>query len=151
MSEFDKYIVQGEPDKKAKANAWQTAIGLQDVDGLKTSEYLIKTAVQHIEGDITISQVKDMLDDYYQVRGNREDIEKERADEADKVSARITEILLEKTFSFTPDFLLRIHQRLSKESISMPEPIELSTSVKKSGYLAVTQSCTQAMICFAKH
>lgn len=35
MSEFDKYIVQGEPDKKAKANAWQTAIGLQDVDGLK--------------------------------------------------------------------------------------------------------------------
>ena len=67
MSEFDKYIVLGEPDKKAKANAWQTAIGLQDVDGLKTSEYLIKTAVQHIEGDITISQVKDMLDDYYQV------------------------------------------------------------------------------------
>ena len=62
MSEFDKYIVQGEPDKKAKANAWQTAIGLQDVDGLKTSEYLIKTAVQHIEGDITISQVKDMLE-----------------------------------------------------------------------------------------
>ena len=112
MSEFDKYIVQGEPDKKAKANAWQTAIGLQDVDGLKTSEYLIKTAVQHIEGDITISQVKDMLDDYYQVRGNREDIEKERTDEADKVSARITEMLLEKTFSFTPDFLLRIHQRL---------------------------------------
>ena len=62
MSEFDKYIVQGEPDKKAKANAWQTAIGLQDVDGLKPSEYLIKTAVQHIEGDITIDQVKDMLD-----------------------------------------------------------------------------------------
>ena len=108
MSEFDKYIVQGEADKKAKANAWQTAIGLQDVDGLKTSEYLIKTAVQHIDGDITISQVKDMLDDYYQVRGNREDIEKERTDEADKVSARITEMLLEKTFSFTPDFLLSI-------------------------------------------
>ena len=48
MSEFDKYIVQGEPSKKAKANAWQTAIGLQDVDGLKPSEYLIKAAVQHI-------------------------------------------------------------------------------------------------------
>lgn len=53
-----------------------------------------------------------MLDDYYQVLGNREDIEKERTDEADKVSARITEMLLEKTFSFTSDFLLRIHQRL---------------------------------------
>ena len=56
MSEFDKYIVQGEPSKKAKASAWQTAIGLQDVDGLKPSEYLIKAAVQHIEGDITIDQ-----------------------------------------------------------------------------------------------
>ena len=68
MSEFDKYIVQGEPDKRAKANAWQTAIGLQDVDGLKPSEYLIKTAVQHIEGDITIVQVKDMLGTYYEQR-----------------------------------------------------------------------------------
>ena len=68
MSEFDKYIVQGEPDKRAKANAWQTAIGLQDVDGLKPSEYIIKTAVQHIAGDITIDQVKDMLGTYYEQR-----------------------------------------------------------------------------------
>ena len=44
MSEFDKYIVQGEPDKKAKANAWQTAIGLQDVDGLNVSDFLIQLA-----------------------------------------------------------------------------------------------------------
>ena len=112
MSEFDKYIVQGEPDKKAKANAWQTAIGLQDVDGLKPSEYLIKTAVQHIEGDITIDQVKDMLDTYYETKDVREHLDNERTEEADKVSARITEILSEQSFSFTPDYLLRIHRRL---------------------------------------
>lgn len=112
MSEFDKYIVQGEPDKKAKANAWQTAIGLQDVDGLKPSEYLIKTAVQHIEGDITIDQVKDMLDTYYETKDVRERLDDERTEEADKVSARITEILSEQSFSFTPDYLLRIHSRL---------------------------------------
>ena len=112
MSEFDKYIVQGEPDKKAKANSWQTAIGLQDVDGLKPSEYLIKTAVQHIEGDITIDQVKDMLDTYYQTKDVREHLDDERTEEADKVSARITEILSEQSFSFTPDYLLRIHRRL---------------------------------------
>ena len=112
MSEFDKYIVQGEPDKKAKANAWQTAIGLQDVDGLKPSEYLIKAAVQHIEGDITIDQVKDMLDTYYQTKDSREQLDDERTEEADKVSARITEILSEQSFSFTPDYLLRIHRRL---------------------------------------
>ena len=112
MSEFDKYIVQGEPDKKAKANAWQTAIGLQDVDGLKPSEYLIKTAVQHIEGGITIGQVKDMLDTYYETKDVREHLDDERTEEADKVSARITEILSEQSFSFTPDYLLRIHRRL---------------------------------------
>ena len=112
MSEFDKYIVQGEPGKKAKASAWQTAIGLQDVDGLKPSEYLIKAAVLHIEGDITIDQVKDMLDTYYLTKDSREQLDDERTEEADKVSARITEILSEQSFSFTPDYLLRIHRRL---------------------------------------
>ena len=37
MTDFDKYIRQGEPESKEKAQAWQTAIGLQDVDGLKPS------------------------------------------------------------------------------------------------------------------
>ena len=54
MSEFDEYIRQGEPGRKEKAAAWQTAIGLQDVDGLKPSAYLIDAAKKHIEGDITI-------------------------------------------------------------------------------------------------
>ena len=62
MSEFDEYIRQGEPGRVEKAAAWQTAIGLQDVDGLKPSEYLIETAKRHIEGDISIDDVKQMLD-----------------------------------------------------------------------------------------
>ena len=51
MSDFDKYIRQGEPDRKEKAQAWQTAIGLQDVDGLKPSEDLLRTAGKHKERD----------------------------------------------------------------------------------------------------
>ena len=47
MSEFDEYIRQGEPGRKEKAAAWQTAIGLQDVDGLKPSTYLIEVAKKH--------------------------------------------------------------------------------------------------------
>ncbi len=112
MDEFDKYIVQGEPEKSEKASAWQTAIGLQDVDGLQPSEYLIKTAVKHIEGDITIEQVKDLLDTHYQSKDVRKEAEKQRTEEADKVSARITEIISERTFTFTPDYLIRIHKRL---------------------------------------
>ena len=112
MTEFDKYIRQGEPDQKEKAAAWQIAIGLQDVDGLKPSEYLIQTAQQHIEGDISIDEVKHLIDTYYQSKSSRGEMEDERTEEADKVSARITELLSEKTFSFTPDYLLYIHKRL---------------------------------------
>lgn len=54
MNDFEEYIRQGEPQKREKGYAWQTAIGLQAVDDLKPSEYLIQTARQHIEGDITI-------------------------------------------------------------------------------------------------
>ena len=53
IEDFDEYIRQGEPDKKEKAYIWQTAIGLQAVDGLSTSGYLKETAKRNIEGEIT--------------------------------------------------------------------------------------------------
>lgn len=112
MSEFDEYIRQGEPGRKEKAAAWQTAIGLQDVDGLKPSAYLIDTARKHIEGNITIDDVKQMLDSYYKSKTARAEIEDERTEEADKVSARIEELLTEKAFSFSPEYLARIHRHL---------------------------------------
>jgi len=112
MSEFDEYIRQGEPGRSEKAAAWQTAIGLQDVDGLKPSKYLIETAKKHIEGDITIDDVKSMLNSYYSSKGARDEIEHVRTEEADKVSARITELLEEETFAFIPGELARIHRRL---------------------------------------
>ena len=112
MSEFDDYIRQGEPGPKQKAEAWKTAIGLQDVDGLKPSPYLLDTAKRHIEGDITIGEVKGLIDTYYKSREGRLSSEEERTEEADKVSARITELLQEETFSFTPSEYQRIHSRL---------------------------------------
>lgn len=48
MSEFDEYMVYGEPGQKEKAEAWQTAIGLQDVDRLKPSEFLLEQAGSNI-------------------------------------------------------------------------------------------------------
>lgn len=112
MSEFDEYIRQGEPGRSEKAAAWQTAIGLQDVDGLKPSKFLIETAKKHIEGDITIGDVKSMLDSYYKSKTARIEVENERTEEADKVSARIEELLTEKSFTFSPDYLARIHRHL---------------------------------------
>lgn len=111
MSDFDKYIKQGEPGQAEKARIWQTAIGLQDVDGLKTSEYLKETAQRHIEGDISIEDVRNLLDSYYESKTKREQAE-ERTEEADKVSAAITSILSENTFTFSPDYFISIHRRL---------------------------------------
>ena len=78
MSEFDEYIRQGEKGPKEKAQAWQTAIGLQDVDGIKPSAYLLDTAKRHIEGDITIDDVKGLIDTYYKSKEGRALAENER-------------------------------------------------------------------------
>lgn len=111
MNEFEEYIRQEEPHKKEKGYVWQTAIGLQAVDDLKPSEYLIRTARQHIEGDITIEEAKQLIDSYYQTKTVRTGIE-DRTEEADKVSARIAGILSEKTFTFSPVEYIAIHRRL---------------------------------------
>jgi fido (protein-threonine AMPylation protein) len=110
IENFDEYLRQGEPNKVEKAKNWKTAIGLQQVDGLKPSEYLIETAKQNIEGYITIDEVKKRIDIYYQQHLTK--IDEERTEEADKVSARIAEILSEQTFTFSPVEYLTIHRRL---------------------------------------
>jgi len=110
MDNFEEYIRQGEPDKSEKAKVWKMAIGLQQVDGLKPSDYLIETARQNIEGGITIEEVKQRIDSYYKQHPTKND--ETRTEEADKVSSRITEILSEKTFTFSPVEYLTIHRRL---------------------------------------
>ena len=111
MNDFDEYIRQGEPQKRERGYAWQTAIGLQEVDGLKPSEYLIKTARQHIEGDITIEEARQLIISYYQSKDNRTTSDDE-TEEADKVSVNITKLLNEKTFAFTIVGFTAIHRRL---------------------------------------
>ena len=109
--DFDSYILQSEPEQQENGKLWQTAIGLQQVDGLTPSKYLYETAKRNIDGEITIEEAKQLIDSYYETRQGRTEDEDD-AEEADKVSVRIREILAEKTFSFTPDLLLSIHKRL---------------------------------------
>jgi len=110
MDDFEEYLRQGEPNKAEKAKIWKTAIGLQQVDGLKPSEYLITTAKQNIEGNISFEEVKQRIDSYYEQHPLKDN--KNRTEEADKVSARIAEILSEQTFTFSPAEYLSIHRRL---------------------------------------
>lgn len=109
--DFESYIRGSEPDKKKKASAWKTAIRLQAVDGLQTSDYLKDTAVKHIEGDINIDEVKKLINSYYQSKTARTP-EDEETEEADKVSANIARILNEQSFAFSVAGFTSIHRRL---------------------------------------
>ena len=108
---FEEYLKESEPDKANKGYAWSTAIGLQAVDGLKTSEYLIDTAIQNIEGKITMREAQELINSYYEERPAHFSDE-ERTEEADKVSSRIAGLLSETAFSFSPNEYISIHRKL---------------------------------------
>ena len=110
--DFEKYVRHTEADKKEKSLAWSTAIGLQQVDGLKPSEYLYKTAKRNIEGEISFADVGRLIDSYYRSRAFRLQNTDRRTEEADKVSSRIAQILSEPSFNFSPSYLIAIHKRL---------------------------------------
>lgn len=99
MINFDEYIRQGEPQQREKGYAWQTAIGLQAVDGLKPSDYLIETARKDIEGEITIDEAEQLIKSYYQSKEVRTPKDDEMQ-EADTASTNIRRLLTEKILCF---------------------------------------------------
>ena len=105
---FEEYSKDKEPAKYYKSYAWKTAIGLQQVDGLEPSEYLIKTAEQNINGDISFDDAHALISSYYKTSKTKAD----RTEEADKVSVRIAQIISENSFVFSPVELMTIHKRL---------------------------------------
>ena len=105
---FEEYSKEKEPAKYYKTYAWKTAIGLQQVDGLKPSEYLIKTAEQSINGNISFDDAHNLITTYYKENKSQT----ERTEEADKVSVRIAQMISENSFVFSPIELITIHKRL---------------------------------------
>ncbi len=107
---FKEYIKESEPTKRDKGYAWHTGIGLQSVDGLKPSEYLMRTAVRNIEGEISFEEANVLIHSYYKEHPSHDT--SDRTEEADKVALRIAELLSEHAFSFTPNEYLSIHRKL---------------------------------------
>lgn len=110
--DFEEYIRNSEPAKKEKTYAWATAIGLQQVDGLTPSKYLFETAKRNIDGEISVAEATSIIDSYYESKTDRSGNDNERTEEADKVSSRIVQILSEKSFNFSPSYLIALHGRL---------------------------------------
>ena len=110
FNEFEEYKKQGEPSQKQKAENWAVAIGLQKVDNLTPSKYLIEIAKENIEGKINSDEVKERINSYYKTEeGKSQNFETEQAD---KVSMHIAEILSENSFTFSPATLFSIHKRI---------------------------------------
>lgn len=111
FASFDEYLRQGEPSQKERAENWKTAIGLQAVDGLQPSAYLIDVAKRNIEGEITLDETRKLIDSYYQSKTvcTPKDEDEE---EADKVSANIAKILASKTFAFNTNGYVSLHRRI---------------------------------------
>ena len=109
--DFDEYIRQGEPSQKEKAGYWQTAIGLQAVDGLTVSSYLQDTARRHIEGEITINDARELVNQYY-ITKTAHDANDEDKEEADRVSSNIVKVLSSPTFNFTTGGYQSVHRRV---------------------------------------
>ncbi len=107
---FEECIIESEPEKFEKAYAWKTAIGLQAVDGLKTSNCLLQTAIRNVEGEITIDEANTLLEAYY--AENPTHSSSDRTEEADKVAGRITALLSERAFTFSSNEYLSIHKTL---------------------------------------
>ena len=108
---FDEYIRQGEPQKKERAEAWRVAIGLQAVDGLKTSEYLQQTARRNIEGEITIDEARELVKEYYIKKTVHDDDDAEK-EEADRVSSNISKLLQTDAFTYSVAGLSAIHRAI---------------------------------------
>ena len=105
---FKEYLFEKEPTKKELGYSWYTAIGLQKVDGLETSDYLKSVAMDNIDGNITIEKAEELIKAYYIENTNHESI----TEEADKVAVNIAKVLSEKSFVLSPAQYLDIHKKL---------------------------------------
>ena len=109
--DFDEYIRQGEPQQRERAEAWRVAIGLQAVDGLKTSEYLHETARRNIEGEISIDEARDIVKQYY-ITKTSHDEDNQDQEEADIVSSNISKLLQTDAFTYSVAGISAIHRAI---------------------------------------
>lgn len=127
--EFEQYIRSSEPEPKERAGLWQTAIGLQKVDGLDVSDFLVETAKKHIEGEVNIDDVDRLITTYYQSDAAREI--PEAVKEADEVSKNIVRVLSETSFSFTVQGFAGLHRRIFSGVMKHPGEFRTYNITKK--------------------
>ena len=111
LEDFGEYLNQGNPDIKERAYVWAAALGLQATDGLRTSYEMRRTALQYIEGHLTIDEVRQHINEYYKSNPPAT-TDKEKEQEADKVACNIADVLFNKRLDFSTDGYLNLHRQI---------------------------------------
>ena len=114
LNEYEQYLRQGEPSRRKKALTWATSIGLQQVDGLQTSEYLRDVARRNIEDEITTAEGQQLISSYYEQLSRRQQRELHETEEADRAAANIAHILSTATLDFTTHGFKMLHRQIFK-------------------------------------
>ena len=107
LKQFENYYLSHKPSERERAENWAIAIGLQKVDGLTPSKHLISVAKKHIEGKISSDKAVQLVDRYYETKTGHDEPEDKK--EADRVSARINQIIEEDGFYLSPTYLTGLH------------------------------------------
>ena len=109
-SPLSEYLVAKEPGRRERAENWRVAIGLQKVDGLEVSPYLVETARRNIEGEISAEDARRIVRQYYEEKPPGAD--PEAHGEADHTSTNINAILAEPAFRLSPEYYVGLHRRI---------------------------------------
>ncbi len=114
LNNEENYIIENETtDKEKKQEYWKTGIGLNKVDNLEPSKYLIELSQKNVNGELKYNEVENLLKTYYKSQDNK-DIKIKNEKECDLVSLRIAQLLEDKSFGFSPITLKNIHKFLFK-------------------------------------
>ena len=124
MEDYSEYLIQGEPDKLDRVRNWMAAIGLQDVDGLTPSNYMLETVRRNIEGEITIDEVSRLVDEYYTTQKNLISTQENERNTQETTADRIIEEIRKHPFTtreqlaevigITPDGIKKQLDKLKK-------------------------------------
>ena len=105
---FKEYLIEPKSTKKELEYSWYTAIGLQKVDGLETSDYLKSVAKDNINGKITIEEAEELIKAYYIEKSDVDSV----TEEVDTSAVNIAKVLEDKSFVFSPTQFLDLHKKI---------------------------------------
>lgn len=131
LAEYERL---GEPDQAEKSQAWQTAIGLQQVDGLATSKYLLETAKSILRDGSTSTRLKP--ESTRITRPRKQDKIRTQPTRGRQISLRLALLnYWAKPPSISQPLLTSIFIKSSSQAfIHTPERFAPTTSRKKNGY-----------------